>query len=500
MHAHFNDPIWPTKTDYDRAFAHWQDTIIDRELRYGTLAEDKTGILQQARLDNHACLYRIDNWMVRCFCRTEDSEPPEDIAGRYELFSAFCSRNLSRVSALVPIKYILDGIKVEYYEEGTWTAFKENVRPLVKMPYVRGYSLGTFVAAHHQNSRVMAQLSDAWLLMINELEAVHMAHGDLDLTNVLVQYSEAAAQLQLKLIDYDNTWIPDFRNRTLPEHGHQHFQHPAFFGKDHAYNAEMDRFAALVIYISLRALSAAPDLYDEFEVNDEACLLFTSDDYKLEQHGEVGHVRQLQSRPIQGLDIYLDELCRSLHTGRMPRALSSIAHQDSSRRPVVEIVSEIPNRSSPLLEEGYEEVVWSDWDNIEYFQPGASQPSPAPAPQILRAQNERREEVWELPTRYVPPPASPAPAPRANVPQQQIVIGSAGMSDSVDASEMHYDPTVSANRYADYDNSQEMSQRIQRNRTGTSGRSTVVGCAVASAILLLVLLILLITVLNFIHH
>ncbi len=197
MHAHFSDPIWPTKTDYDRAFADWRDTLLDRQLRSGKLARDKTGILQQARQDNHACLYRIDDWMVRCFCRTEEGEPPEDIEQRYELFSAFCSRNLSRVSALVPVEYIRKGINVEYLayeeEEGTWGVLKEDVRPIVKMPYVLALSLGTFVGANYQKSRLMAQLSDAWLHMISELEAVQMAHGDLDLTNVLVQYSEVAA-------------------------------------------------------------------------------------------------------------------------------------------------------------------------------------------------------------------------------------------------------------------------------------------------------------------
>ncbi|MHB8596811.1 MAG: hypothetical protein ACYDER_08370 [Ktedonobacteraceae bacterium] len=502
MHAHFSGPIWPTKTDYDRAFAEWRKTILDRELRDGTLAEGKTGILQQARLDNHACLYRIDNWMVRCFCRTEDSEPPADIEQRYKLFSAFCSHNLSRVSALMPVEYIQNGIKVEYFEDGTWTAFKENVRPVVKMPYVRAYSLGTFVAANYQKSYLMAQLCDAWLHMINELEAVHMAHGDLDLTNVLVQYNEAGAPLQLKLIDYDNTWIPDFEYHTLPEHGHRHFQHPAFFGKDHAYNAEMDRFAALVVYISLKALSAAPELYEEFKVDDEISLLFRSDDYEMEQRGAAEHIRQLQSRHIRGLDAYLEELHESLRTGRMPRSLSNIAHPASSRRPVVEIVPEIPNRPATLLEQGYEEVVWTDWDNIEYIHPGSAQSSPAPAsapiPLISSSPQEQREEVWELPTRYAPPPAS---APRASnlqqQMQQQIVIGSSG---SLDASQIHSDPTVSANHYTDYDNVQKVPQTMRSNRTVTSGRSTVVGCAVAGAILLLVLLILLITILNFAHH
>ncbi len=312
-------------------------------------------------------------------------------------------------------------------------------------------------------------------------------------------------QLQLKLIDYDNTWIPDFRVRgyTLPEHGHQNFQHPAFFGRNHAYNAEMDRFAALVIYISLKALSVEPELYEEFKVNDEACLLFRSDDYEMEQRGEMGHIRQLQSRHIRGLDVYLNELCQSLHTSRMPRSLSSIAHQDGSRRPVVEIVPEMPKQPAPLLEQGYEEVVWSDWDNIEYFQPGSAQPSPTPAsapiPLVPGTQKEQREEVWELPTRFALPPIYPESAPRAGNQQQQIVIGSSGLSGS-DSSQMYSDPTVSANQYTDYDNSREIPRTVRSNGTGSSSRSTVVGCAVAGAILLLVFLILLITVLNFTHH
>jgi hypothetical protein len=502
MYTHFTEPIWPTKTDYERAFTNWQKTIQDAQLRQGTLVEGKTSILQQARLDNHACLYRIDDWMVRCFCRTEEGEPPKDIEKRYELFSTFCSRNFSRVSALVPLNYISNGINVEYFEEGTWTSFKEEIRPIVKMPFVAGLSLGTFVVAHHRNGRLMTQLCDAWVRMIGELEAVNMAHGDLDLTNVLVQSDAATLPLQLKLIDYDNTWIPDFKYYRRPEFGHRHFQHPAFYGKEDAYNAEMDHFAALVIYISLKALSVAPELYDEYEANDEACLLFTASDYEAERRHSAGHIRQLLARHVPGLEGYLDELCESLHSERMPRSLSIIARQTASHRVNVELPEETIRRHFPSLEPDYEEVVWTDWDNIEYFHPDPVQQSPAPA--AFSPLMEQIEESWQLPSssyssakpQSVPPSpyssAKPQPEPLSPYPsakpQQPLVVG------SPDSSQSYNDPTLATHKYTEYPQTQGVPYIRPVNSSST--RSIIVGLSVVIVILLLVLLALLVVT----HH
>jgi TIR domain len=328
MVSYSTDVRWPTRDDYDLAMEDLPKNILDVELRRGRIATTNTGIMIRfGSPDALICLYQIDNWMIRCFCRTEDREPDESITERSQQLSKFYLDNHTRVSALVPIDYLEKGIKVGFYERDTLNTsvgfIKEGIVPIVKMPFVTGLSLGTFIAANRENSQRMYQLSAAWLRMIREMEAVHIAHGNLDLTHVLVQEGATRGELLLKLIDYDNTWIPGFERYPLSEYGHKSFQHPSFFSKSSTFNVEIDRFAALVIYISLRLLAAFPQYYSTWQMS-EYRLLFTPNDYKAEQQSKSGRISQLRALNIPGLDLYINELSASLREGRLPRSLDSI--------------------------------------------------------------------------------------------------------------------------------------------------------------------------------
>jgi hypothetical protein len=317
---------WPTRDDYDIAMEHLLDNVLDPELRRGGITTTKSGFITHHEApDSPNCLYRIDSWMVRCFCRVEDREPEDNITERYLKLSKFVHENRANVSALVPLEYHEKGIKVGFYKRNEFhevvSLIKEEIVPIIKMPFVSGMSLGTFIAGNYRNSKKMSQLSEAWLRMINEMETVKMAHGDLDLTNVIVQ-DESNVNLVLKLIDYDNTWIPGF-DYMLPEYGHEPFQHPAYFGKSHMFNHKIDRFSALVIYISLKTIALHPDLYEYFRA-DESRLLFTPADFRTEQNKLPGSISQLRAMNISGLNPYIDELSNSLHETRLPRSLNSI--------------------------------------------------------------------------------------------------------------------------------------------------------------------------------
>src|SRR5207302_11322506 len=115
--------------------------------------------------------------------------------------------------------------------------------------------------------------------MIRVIVAVSMAHGDLDLSNVLVEQHNT--HVILRLIDYDNTWIPELVGRNQTEHGHENFQHPSFMPPhQRPYYAGMDRFSALVIYISLKMLVSHPRLYDDWGANEADRLLLSEQDYQ----------------------------------------------------------------------------------------------------------------------------------------------------------------------------------------------------------------------------
>jgi hypothetical protein len=324
---------WPTKDDYDLAMLNKAQQVHDKDLRSGELADDPMdflGIRRYGGANLYVSLYRVGNWMARCFCSGPAGKPPDDIRERYQHISKFCQDHHDKVSALLGVYYIEDGITVDYINKETDGFEKTALLPLIKMEFLdKAPSLGGFVAENHAWPQVMEQLSEAWLCMIRELEAAQMAHGDLDLTNVKVVQQDST-KLTLKLIDYDNIWIPALSGRKQTELGHVPFQHPQLIRTNsRLYDATMDRFSALVMYISLKALVVRPQLYKTWGADEVDRLLLSKVDYESETHPNetdyyTRRIAQLRDT-IPDLIPYIDELRRALHEGCMPRSLDSIA-------------------------------------------------------------------------------------------------------------------------------------------------------------------------------
>ncbi|MEO8973098.1 MAG: hypothetical protein ABI406_16045 [Ktedonobacteraceae bacterium] len=351
--------LWPTKDEYDLAIARWQDTIFDSEVRGGRLAFDNMGICRFGGANLYVCVYKIGNWMVRCFCSKPSHAAPIDICERYMAVDRFCRKNASRVSALIPVTYLEQGIIV-----GSRTM------PLVKMPFLAGCpSLGEFIMDNYTDRATMQQLGDAWFRMIRELETAPMAHGDLDLSNVLVERKDAWTGLTLKLIDYDNIWLPELAGRPQTEYGHANFQHPNFLPpRQRPYNVEMDRFSALVMYISLKAMAVHPELYDAWGADESDRLLLAESDYL--DAGLVGsHIMQLRDLCSPDMQPYIDELQFSLREGRMTRSLYDLANANSStfisyRPPTPPRLQPPPSFSAPVFK--WSEAVYNANTNGSY--------------------------------------------------------------------------------------------------------------------------------------
>jgi hypothetical protein len=78
----------------------------------------------------------------------------------------------------------------------------------------------------------------------------------------------------LRLVDHDGLFVPEMKNWQSSEVGHQHYQHP---GRDARYfDANLDNFSALVIYLTLISLVEQPELWHQH--HDEN-LLFTKADF-----------------------------------------------------------------------------------------------------------------------------------------------------------------------------------------------------------------------------
>ena len=383
--------LWPTKDEYNLTIARWTQTLGDPDLRNGQLAQDQLGICRFGGANLYVCVYKIGNWMVRCFCSNPPHQTPVDICDRYRAIDQFCRMNAGRVSALIPVTYIEQGIRVG-----------QRIFPIVKMPFLADcLPLGEFIMERYSERATMWRLSEAWLRMIREMEAAPIAHGDLDLTNVLVD--ERGSDLVLKLIDYDNVWIPALAGRTQTEFGHASFQHPNFLPpRPRPYTLEMDRFSALVIYISLKMLVIHPELYEQWGADESERLLVSEEDYK---NAGLPDSRIVQLRNLADKDLqpYVVELYDSLRENRMPCSLDEIARAIRFNASYAPPGYGVPQQTifapqpAPMLR-----PMVAQWQNAVYSSAPGAGPGvpwkPSPQPQTQPQQPHTPTLIWGQPS------------------------------------------------------------------------------------------------------
>lgn len=310
-------PTWPVREEYDRAVQQQSENLQDADLKRGSLYKHMGNPKRYGGAGLYVVIYRIDNWLVRCFCSTVSlrgavQNPPDRIERRYQAIATAIESNCVNVSALTPITYLERGICAG----GQW-------RPCIKMPFLEdAVTLGNYLSEQHTNAGAMNQLGLAWLTMIRQMEAANIAHGDLDITNVLVIQPYPGVVPQLKLIDYDNMWVPQLAGWPQTEYGHEAFQHPAFLRpRQRPYSQDMDRFSALVIYTCIRALELQPSLYAGSDESER--LLFTQEDYA-NPTLTTSNLMVTRKRCGQPIEPYIDEICRCLEAGTMPSSLDDI--------------------------------------------------------------------------------------------------------------------------------------------------------------------------------
>lgn len=314
MSMHPGRSNWPLAHEYDDALLNRRTTFSDPAIRRGELQEIAG---QPQRLNaggsGHVCVYRVGDWVVRCFASDPPKSvyPPPDIVQRYSTITAYLKRMGHGLPFLVPHEWVQSGVNIK------GTRF-----PYLKLPYIAGCStLGDFLIDHYQNTNVVTHITTQWLDIIRQLEEKQIAHGDLDSSNILVSGTYPA--FSLHLIDFDGMYIPDFSNtsiRNVADNGHPDFQ-PAQPGI-RQFGPTMDRFSALIIYLSLRALEIRPSLWDDCGANDRTLLLRSEDYERLSQSVRFPLLRQEHGNG--SLQLCLDELQASIDQGRTPRSLSEI--------------------------------------------------------------------------------------------------------------------------------------------------------------------------------
>src|SRR5438445_1504594 len=245
---------WPDLTEYHEALQYPERSLGDPELQKAQIEKDRFGMPKPATGGN-AVAYKATEgqnvWAVRCFLR-----PISDHAERYAAISKHLQK--SRAAHCTKFFYLSDGLRIK---GGTF--------PIVKMAWVQGPNLDRYVESVLDQPKELAALREKFRALVKDIEGGKFAHGDLQHGNILVSGKD------LLLIDYDGMWVPALIGRKATEIGHRAYQHPKRSVTD--YGPYLDRFSALVIYLSIRALEVNRKLWDQYYTGDN--LLFVREDF-----------------------------------------------------------------------------------------------------------------------------------------------------------------------------------------------------------------------------
>jgi len=274
---------WPDLTEYHEAVQHPPKAFADPGLRAVALELDRFGMPKPATGGN-AVVYKArqpggflsfkKTWAIRCFLR-----PISDHAERYEAIS----RRLRavRLPYDVNFQFLKQGIQIR----SSWF-------PIVKMQWAEGDLLHTHIEKQLRYPGSLASLRAKWVTLVRDLEAARVAHGDLQHGNILVRGGS------IQLVDYDGMWVPALKGRHATEIGHRAYQHPERSEQD--YGPELDRFSALVIYVSLAALEQDASLWENFHTGDN--LIFVREDFLQVGRSEIWQqLRRIGSPQIDQL-------------------------------------------------------------------------------------------------------------------------------------------------------------------------------------------------------
>ena len=138
--------------------------------------------------------------------------------------------------------------------------------PVWLAEWTEGMTLRSWLAEKcaAKDCKALAQMARRFAELGVELLAQEWAHGDLKPENILV-----TPECELKLIDYDSTFVPVLAGMTAPELGTPGFQHPLRDAR--FYDRNLDDYSIALITTALHALTEFPEWYD---AQDDDRLLF----------------------------------------------------------------------------------------------------------------------------------------------------------------------------------------------------------------------------------
>ncbi|MGE0539964.1 MAG: hypothetical protein AB7R89_07275 [Dehalococcoidia bacterium] len=243
----------PRLGQYQLALQHPATAFADPDLRAATVETTPMG-LPRVISGGFALTYHLKNgrheWAVRCFHR-EASE----LGRRYQAISSMIVG--SQPGPFVTAAYIDRGVQVD----GVWY-------PVTKMPWLQAVPINRYIETN-LDRHSLSRLVQRFRTLAERLDALGVAHGDLQHGNILVDPFG-----NLTLVDYDGMFVPALGGLPSNESGHVNYQHPR---RGAQFDHLLDRFAVAVIYTSLSGLAADPALWHRYSNGEN--LLFKRADF-----------------------------------------------------------------------------------------------------------------------------------------------------------------------------------------------------------------------------
>ena len=248
---------WPNAIDFAKMMQDPKRAFRDPKLQRVTIHKDPVHVNQpRVWSGQFANVYRAtDPQTGRSMAIRVFTSARQERQERYEAVARYLKTHL--LNSLVHFEFQEGGVRSA--SDGKWY-------PLVVMDWVPGQTLYKWVRAKSlaKDRRALGHAATLWVQAIDELKSARIAHGDLQHGNVMVVDN---GKLALKFVDYDGMYVPSLEGRRNLEVGLPPYQHPQRNG-DTLLGPNLDNFSALFILAALRALAAAPDLWDRYVEGD----------------------------------------------------------------------------------------------------------------------------------------------------------------------------------------------------------------------------------------
>jgi serine/threonine protein kinase len=262
-------------------------------LNWGELLRSNESYLHIAQ-GGFALVYRVRGtdgreYALRCLTGTAERYA-EKRAGQ---FRSFRQNTLPAIKAFVDQAFFLEGLQVD----GVY-------HPIFVLDWVAGVDLLEGTRIRLKDSAALLALADKLQAMINQMQTVGMAHGDLHHENVLI-----TPEGDLRLVDYDSVFVPGMLGLPCPILGVPGYAHPDFIGKkaERPFNHLMDTFTGLILLVSLESLAKDPSLFQRFA---RERLVFGGDDLAAPEFSKAfAEILTIPDPKLKHMAQTLQEMC-----------------------------------------------------------------------------------------------------------------------------------------------------------------------------------------------